>query len=91
MQVLAQEVGVGVLNGEIGTRQADALTRIINAALLPAAVAREASNSSTRKAGNQLKLTMQHKNRLLEIEVSDGDEAEADRRQVIDQDGRLVQ
>lgn len=89
--MLVQEIGVAILNGEIGPRQGDALTRLVNGALLPAAVARESSNSSTRKAGNQLKLTMQHKNRLLEIEVSDGDEAEADRRQVIDQDGRLVQ
>lgn len=89
--MLVQEIGVAILNGEIGPRHGDALTRLVNGALLPAAVAREASNSSTRKAGNQLKLTMQHKNRLLEIEVSDGDEAEADQRQVIDQDGRLVQ
>lgn len=89
--MLVQEIGVGILNGEIGPRQGDALTRLVNGALLPAAVAREASNNSTRKAGNQLKLTMQHKNRLLEIEVSDGDEAEADQRQVIDQEGRLVQ
>ena len=89
--MLVQEIGVAILNGEIGPRQGDALTRLVNAALLPAAVAREASSGATRKAGNQLKLTMQHKNRLLEIEVSDGDEAEADQRQVIDQDGRLVQ
>lgn len=88
--MLVQEIGVGILNGEIGPRQGDALTRLVNGALLPAAVAREASNSSTRKAGNQLRLTMQHKNRLLEIEVSDGDEL-TDQRQVIDQDGRLVQ
>lgn len=88
--MLVQEIGVGILNGEIGPRQGDALTRLVNAALLPAAVAREASSGATRKSSNQLKLTMQHKNRLLEIEVSDGDEL-ADQRQVIDQDGRLVQ
>lgn len=88
--MLVQEIGVGILNGEIGPRQGDALTRLVNGALLPAAVAREASNNSTRKSSNQLKLTMQHKNRLLEIEVSDGDEL-TDQRQVIDQEGRLVQ
>lgn len=91
--MLGQEVAIGVLTGNIPPRQAAAMGKLINSVLLPAAVARETAQEPQRKKEGQFRLSLKHQNRLLEIDVSDDETmgGEADTRQVIDQDGRLVQ
>jgi hypothetical protein len=87
VQLLGQHVMAGVLDGSIQPRKAAAASDLLNRVLLPAAVARVRPEPPGRQLA---RLTLQHKGRLMQIEVGDEDLLEP-AKLIVDEQGRTVQ